>query len=158
MFLKQSHRRLSQGFTLVEVMVVLLVMGVLFALAIPSFRASSINGALKRTTGDLVTAINTARAQAVNLRVDIELKQRSSDWKNGWDLDYPATVTIESDKSFQQNGKVEVDLQGGATSLVFSSTGFVSSGAAVFELCIEGRGRKVEVSPLGRVTTTDWGC
>jgi len=158
MALNRTHGHSSRGFTLVELMIALLVAGILFALAIPSFQASSINGALRRTTGDLVTAINTARAQAVNLRVDIQLKEHSGGWKNGWDLEYPPSVTIEQNKSFPQSGKVEVDLQGGASVLTFSSTGFVTSGAAVFELCIKGRGRQVEVSPIGRVTTTDWSC
>lgn len=66
----------NRGFTLIELMLGILVAGVLLALAVPSFQNLMANNALRTASADLVTAINTARSQAVSLRKDVILKQK----------------------------------------------------------------------------------
>jgi type IV fimbrial biogenesis protein FimT len=157
-------RRQEKGFTLLEVLISITLMAIVAAIAMPAFRSASSTAALRRATGDLVSALNTARTQAVNLRLDVVVQEQGGDWTNGWTVNYQYPVAtlavdrVEQDQTFTQPGTVAVAEAGGATSLTFLSTGFLSGGAAQFTLCIDSHLRTIDVSALGRVTNTQGSC
>lgn len=147
----------TQGFTLVELMMTLMVAAILLAVAVPSFRAVTANNALRTTTADLVTAIHTARAQAVNQRAPVTLAASGS-WSDGWTLDYADTGTIMTDQTFTPAGGVTIST--GVTTLTFRPSGLVSA-TATFSVC-DGRsgetGRKIVVGRFGTVDNQSITC
>jgi type IV fimbrial biogenesis protein FimT len=56
----------SQGTTLLELMTALAVLGVMFAIAVPSFRQFTADSRTTAFTNDLVTALNLARSEALH--------------------------------------------------------------------------------------------
>jgi type IV fimbrial biogenesis protein FimT len=82
----------SQGMTLIELMAAIAVLGIMLALAIPSFRGITANNRTIAATNDLVTALNVARSEALrrsgNTVVCTSTNQAScsgsTDWANGW--------------------------------------------------------------------------
>ena len=167
--LSSSHpfslsRRKAAGFTLLEMLIAITLTAIIAAIAVPSFRAASSTSALKRATGDLVSALNTARAQAVNLRLDVVVQQQGGDWDNGWTVNYqypvatPASERVEQNQTFSQPGSVVIDEAGGAPSLTFLPSGFLVGGSAQFTLCIDSKLRTIDVSALGRVNNTPGSC
>lgn len=149
----------SGGFTLIELMIGIAVAGVLLALAVPSFQNLTANNALRSSTADLITAINTARAQAVNLRVDVVLEETGSSWSDGWKIKYGAG-TVETDQTFTPSGSVTVTQVSGSGALTFTPSGMMSS-AVTFEICddrTKESGRQIKVGLFGTVENTAITC
>lgn len=157
----EHSARNQAGFTFIELMVALAVLGVILALGVPSFREATASSNLRSATINLISALNTARAQAVGLRSDIEVKPLVGvDWSDGWLIDYPATLVQEGDQTFKAYPRVTVTEAASVTALTFNSRGLVSA-AASFDICDDRsgeRGRRVTMNLLGRVTSAELIC
>jgi type IV fimbrial biogenesis protein FimT len=70
--------RREHGFTLVELMITMTVAIILIVIAVPSFRAMTLSNQLTTTANDVVTAINTARMEAVKRNADTQLCSNSA--------------------------------------------------------------------------------
>ena len=58
-------KRRGLGFTLLELMVTIAVLGILLGLTVPTFREFSRNNSVTTAQNDLVTALNVARSEAL---------------------------------------------------------------------------------------------
>jgi type IV fimbrial biogenesis protein FimT len=153
----------QRGITIIELMIVVSVLAVIALFGFPSFREATANAALRGTTMDLIAAINTARADAVSLRVPVDLSPAVGvDWGTGWSLEYPAApvdMTHENRNFSVRQGVTIVEASTLAT-LQFRVNGTVSA-EAVFTIC-DGRtgetGRTVTLNRLGRVQVAEFAC
>lgn len=85
------HTLHAAGFTLIELMIALGIMGVLMALAAPSWRDTILTMRMTAQANDLLTDISVARAEAVkrNLRTFLCTSSNltsctGSTWSQGW--------------------------------------------------------------------------
>ena len=82
----------SQGMTLIELMMAIAVLGILVAIAVPSFRSITASSRTVAATNDLVSALNLARSEALTRSVnavvctssDQATCSGSTDWADGW--------------------------------------------------------------------------
>ena len=157
-----NSRVMARGVTIVELMISLMILSILAVIAVPSMRDTRTNGQVRSVTSDMVAAINTARSQAVNLRVNVRIEPIGGDWRLGWNMVYvypPAVPRVEEDVSFPQSGDVGVSKNGGAMDMTFQPNGLLAGGATRFEVCgANGTARILDVSPLGRITNTEAAC
>jgi len=152
----------QRGFTLIEVMVAVAVLGIVLAFGVPSFRNSTSNASLRSTAMDLVMSVNAARADAVNLRKPITLESDSGDanWTDGWKFTHPEDGEIH----FSGSGKATVTETGGLATATFGADGTVQFGGAatmVFEICDDRtaeRGRRITINRLGRINNEEIVC
>ena len=82
-----STRKKQHGFSLIELMVVIVVVGSLTGMAMPSLRATIDRNVVSSETIRLVRSINLARSQAVNKQQVVTLERKSlmaGDWSAGW--------------------------------------------------------------------------
>jgi type IV fimbrial biogenesis protein FimT len=119
-----GRRRPASGFTLIELMIVLIIVAILAALAGPSFRDFIISQRIKTTSFDLFADLNYARSEAVRTNSEVIIARAGSSWTGGWSVtwvdpsntnrtlrSHPAldgTITITGNLSqvkFERNGR-----------------------------------------------------
>lgn len=116
-----KNRKKQNGFTLIELMIVLVVAGVLLAIGIPSFQQMIKSNRLTVTTNELIGAINFARSEAAKRGRAVHFEPGSaasgsivrigSDTIRSWAA-LPSGVTIDSTHSvYSFSGSGIVDNQ-----------------------------------------------
>lgn len=144
----------SQGFTLVEMMVTVAVAAILISIAMPSLNQIADSNALKATTRDLVSTINTARSQSISTRTDVLVEPATGGWDDGWSITYN-NAAAETSQDYTPREGVTVSRVGTNGAMTFLSRGGLSGGAATLTVCHQelDNGRTISVSFLGKVTT-----
>jgi type IV fimbrial biogenesis protein FimT len=87
-----THLRGSRGFTLIELVITIAIVGVLTAISIPSFRTASLNSARTSASNELLGAFMLARTEAIKIGQDVTVcssadgitcVNATSDWQIG---------------------------------------------------------------------------
>ncbi|MDP2371258.1 GspH/FimT family pseudopilin [Rhodoferax sp.] len=90
-----SKPRPARGFTLIELLIVVAILGILAALAAPSFTETIKRYRVNAITDDLTSSIQLARSEAIRRRVQIGLDRTAGcgvalatvdDWDCGWNM------------------------------------------------------------------------
>src|SRR5689334_5001221 len=77
-------RMRNAGFTIVEMMIVVLIVGILTALAVPSMRDMIRNQRVKTASFDVFAGLVLARSEAIKRNISITLTPNAGDWSKGW--------------------------------------------------------------------------
>jgi prepilin-type N-terminal cleavage/methylation domain-containing protein len=162
----QRHR-LQQGFTIVELMTVIVIVGVLAAVAIPSFRDILINQRLAATASDLVSALNIARAEAIKQSQTAKVTPVTSDWDKGWIVSMTSGSTTTTLRTYEKlDSSIVRDTTSGngfSNAVTYDPNGFArdattgkfgGSGCLTFKADTKRR-MSVIISASGRPRTCD---
>lgn len=173
----------QSGFTLLELMVSITVLGVLLAIGVPAFNEIIRNNRTSAQANELVTALNLARSEASKLGLPMTVCAANADqtacagptvndWANGWlvfsdrinTAGDTAGVVDATDRILQTSHAVGAQLQ-----LTSGNVGFVRFGArgtpttaVTFSLrhasCTGQNRRRISLIATGRVNTAKVSC
>jgi len=155
--------RRQNGFTLIELMVIIAVLGVIAAIALPSFQSTLDRRNLVAAANDIFAGLQYARSEAIKRNQEIEFQFDAAAWcygisdpGNGCDCDAsPANCTVDGQQKVVtgdnfRNISLSVN-DFGATSFVFEPRRGFPSRNGSFELIAGGQSRTVALNGLGRV-------
>lgn len=156
------------GVTLVELLFTMVVLAILVAVAVPSFRGASLSSRLTAAANDLHASVQIARSEAIKnntatrlcTSTDGETCAASGDWEQGW-------IVLDVDDNVLHTqapieGGFKVVESGGLFELQFQPIG-VGANAAIFTVCREDplgneeRVVSVTATGLAYVTRTETG-
>lgn len=129
-------RRHAAGFTLIEALIVLAIIGVLAAVGIPSFSQMIANQRTKSIASDLFTSLVRARSEAIKRNTEITIRP-TGNWVSGWTIPDPA------------DSAAQIDVHGASANAVITGPGSViftpngrSKAAATFEVGVVNRSER----------------
>ena len=151
----------QHGFTIIEILLVIVIMGVLLTIAAPSFVTFTSSQKVKTASFDLYAALMFARSEAIKRRASVTITPVSSDWKNGWTVTTPDpanpvnTLTLRNQDAL--SGVIFTSL---ATSVVYRLDGRLTTAAVgvliqpeIANSSIKNRCIRVDLTGLPKSTT-----
>lgn len=171
------------GFTLIELMITIAVLGVVISLAAPSFRALLASNRAYSASMDISSALMHARSEAVRRATRITVCKSSdtgnasptcnsgTTWGSGWLIfvDGATAGTVDGTDTRLKvgqpnigNGSISSTDTNFANYISFDSRGAVvpvgGATSTTFSVCIEGVKRDIQIAPAGRIHTSPGTC
>ena len=150
--------RRAAGFTLTELLVTIAIMGVLAALAAPSFTDMVARQRLRTGAFDLVADLLLARSEAIKRNETVTVAAAGATWAAGWTVQAASGDQISRRAAFGSG----ITTTAGATSIPFNRDGRVAGTVAVtLNSTLSSASdapRCVQVQPSGRATARKGTC
>jgi type IV fimbrial biogenesis protein FimT len=145
-----SAGRHAAGFTLVEMLTVVVIIALLSSIAAPSFVQLVASQRLKGASSDLFSALLRARSEAIKRNTEVSLTPAAANqWQSGWTIPNPA----DSGNKLDDHGPLAGLTVSGPAGVVFLANGRVKGASAPsFQLSVAGvpQPRCVNVDLSGR--------
>lgn len=141
----------GRGFTMIELMVVIVISAILLALAAPSMSRLIANQRVRSNATDLHMALMKTRAEAIKRNTNVLLRATDGDWNAGWSIINPAAPL---GPPLEFHGPLaSVTITSTPTQVVYRGTGRILPAAPV-SFVISGSGtdhtRCLSIDPSGR--------
>lgn len=129
--------RLQNGFTLIELMITITIMGILMSIAAPSFQSVILGARLSSTSNAMVSALQLARSEAIKQHKTVIVEPLNGNWQNGWrvfvDVTGNGTYDSATDTlltSFDAMSSTVAVKPNPGVSISYNSTGRLPSGVS----------------------------
>jgi prepilin-type N-terminal cleavage/methylation domain len=122
----------AAGFTIIELMATLVIAGILFTLAIPSFQGFVANQRVKTDTNQLLMSLLLARSEAIKRNGTVSITPNDvDDWAAGW------SVVVDADDSTlrSQDALSGTAISTTAAGVTFNRAGRLTTASPTFTLC-----------------------
>ena len=134
-----ERRARARGLTVIELMTALVVVGVLVAIAVPSYKNAQLSSRLSASANDLFASVQLARSEAIKRNVAVTLCASANGstctatggWEQGWVL--RAAGAVIQTQAALPDGYL-VTQTGGTAPLNFQPIG-IGATSAVFTVC-----------------------
>lgn len=147
------HTDQAQGFTLVELMIAIAIVGLLAVLAAPSFTEFTASQRVKASASSLFVSMLRARSEAIKSNASVSMAPIGSGWSEGWTVQ-KAGVTVDR---HDIRGRLTIS---GPASLQYKGSGRLSAAVQPFEVAAPGTSSKrcITISLSGQPVNKKGGC
>lgn len=128
----QAREHVASGFTMVELLTVLVIFGVVAMIAAPSFGRLIASQTADSTTTDLYIALAKARSEATKRNANIWLCPKTAGaagWKDGWQIQASDCSSLGG-TTLDNHAPVGGSTISGPASVTYQSSGRVQGGTA----------------------------
>ena len=121
---RPGRRVRSTGFTLTELVVTVTIVGILAAIAAPSFNDFMAQQRIRNAAFELMADLTYARSEAVKRNADVTVT-RSGTWTGGWTITDSGGGTLRQHPAFANT----ISISAGSNAVSFSINGRASTSA-----------------------------
>ena len=158
------HTCRTRGFTLIELMFVLTIAALLFAIGVPTFRNAALGSQLSAAANNLLASIQLARSEAIKRNLPVTVCASSDGatctgggWEQGWIVVDSGAIVIQRQAGLPAGYQMTQD--GGTTDIEFQPIGIGATPASITvcrddPLGSQERVLSVRAAGFSRVTTT----
>lgn len=152
-----SPARAMAGFTLIEALIVVAVLGVLMSLAAPNFRDLVRSEAIKTASFDVFSSLVLTRSEAITRNATVTVTPNGGNWAQGWEIrDTVSGTVIRKQNAFSNNVGIT-----GPASVSYNGMGRLNTAVTAFSLVDSGGGfntRCITVDLSGRPVVKKGAC
>ncbi|MGE5027345.1 MAG: GspH/FimT family pseudopilin [Betaproteobacteria bacterium] len=154
-----TQRGKAFGFTMVELLITIVIVGILATIAVPSYRDYVRNQRVKSASFELVAALNLTRSEAIKRNKNIAMTQAGGGWQNGWSISADGQLLRQQSA---YNG-VSITDSANSTAVTFNRDGRLASTPTSFAVGVSPASsavtsRCISISLSGRANSKTGGC
>lgn len=168
-----NYRHRACGFSLIELMIVIAILGIAMSIGVPGLQTLLANQKMKSATFDLLTTAIFARSEAIKWggasSASISIVAPANNFSNGWCVTF--TNTTPCNMSTPDDGVMQIVrptqgvayvYQGVAAPIAFNRSGRLTSGSSVRlqvnDSSASANSRCVSIDSNGNVTIKSGAC
>lgn len=139
---------MKNGFTLLELLVTIGIVGVLAAIAFPSFKETIKKNRLTTQVNEFTGSLNYAKSEAIKRGNNVTFNAAASGWSGGWTINDSNNTLIRTYPALTSN---TLSSTNNYSSFTFNNRGFINN-SDTLDLCYASgeTGRQITITATGQ--------